>query len=411
MERPSFVSAASATQAPRAHLHWREMLRGRKLAVLVAIGSVASACARQHSTRFLEARAAAERDYSSGRYEQAAHAWRSAGEAAKHEDDRIEAIYRAASAYERAERNDDARATYLELLRLAPASSRAPRAAYDLALLELRLGEVEQGEARLEGIITRYQASALAGRAFALLMRRLEERRGKAGSLAWLESLTPRVKDRELLEQIRYVRAGLLLALGRPEPARDAYLELARRFPYPQGAYWDDALWHAADIERTEGRPREAIAHLEQMLREVEPAHFQGSYARPRYAEAQFRIAEIYRDDLNQPAVARKQFRKVYRDHPTSLMRDDALWQEAVTAYRSGDPNGACDPLEILVNELPDSRYTACAGLLCDRLARTNGRRSCRPYIQRTLAENHEGSTEWLKAGATASPKTPQSSK
>jgi hypothetical protein len=126
------------------------------------------------------------------------------------------------------------------------------------------------------------------------------------------------------------------------------------------------------------------------MLREVEPALLQGSYTRPRYAEAQYRIAEIYRDDLAQPERARREFRRVFDEYPTSLLRDDALWQEALIGRATGDSNASCDPLTKLVTQLPDSRYAPCAVLLCASVPRATPERSCRGYIRRTLESSPE---------------------
>jgi hypothetical protein len=101
------------------------------------------------------------------------------------------------------------------------------------------------------------------------------------------------------------------------------------------------------------------------LLAEREAATGLGSYERARYAEARFRIAEIQRDRLGDPSRARREFRRVFTDHPTSRLRDDALWQEALTAGRNADPADACEPLELLVGYLPDSRYAPCAPKLC----------------------------------------------
>jgi hypothetical protein len=48
---------------------------------------------------------------------------------------------------------------------------------------------------------------------------------------------------------------------------------------------------------------------------------------------------------------------------------------------RSGDAAGACAPWAIIAKQLPDSRYAACAHLLCPTLAAT--RNDCRDYIKR----------------------------
>jgi tetratricopeptide (TPR) repeat protein len=189
----------------------------------------------------------------------------------------------------------------------------------------------------------------------------------------------------ELSEKLRYARARLLEEVGRPDQALNEYLRLADDFPYPHGAYWDDALWRAATLAQSGGDPRRALALLQRMLVEVEPAHFQGSYARARFAEAQYRIAEIYRDDLHQMQLAQMHFRKVFDEHPTSLLRDDALWQEALTATAAGNTNAACAALETLRARLPTSRYAPCAKLLCPNPQYKVDDRNCRSYIRRSL--------------------------
>ena len=203
--------------------------------------------------------------------------------------------------------------------------------------------------------------------------------------LGLIDEVRPQIHEPELAEQVRYKQGLLLRTTGQPERARLVFLELARDFPYPQGAYWEDALWHAAEIERDQGHPEAALVHLKRMLQEVEPAHMQGSYARVRYAEAQYRIAEIYRDDLGRPQQALLEFRKVFDEHPTSRLRDDALWQEALIGWTTHKPAASCAALTKLVNELPDSRYAPCAPLLCDTLPKGTPERSCRPYIRRTI--------------------------
>src|SRR5207244_3288426 len=103
---------------------------------------------------------------------------------------------------------------------------------------------------------------------------------------AYVARAEPALGRSERAEQLLYARARSLDALGRSEPALSAYLDLAARFPYPQGAYWDDALFRAAACQQRLSRPEQALATLERMLAERETAHLSGSYERPRYADA-----------------------------------------------------------------------------------------------------------------------------
>src|SRR5262245_35422121 len=114
---------------------------------------LAAACARQHSTPFLNERAAAERHYASGHYSQAAAAWRNASQHAEHRDDRVEALYRAAAAHQRAGDFQAARAAYLEVVELAPSGPRAARAAFELAWLDIEGGNPTRGEQALRAVM------------------------------------------------------------------------------------------------------------------------------------------------------------------------------------------------------------------------------------------------------------------
>ena len=115
----------------------------------------------------------------------------------------------------------------------------------------------------------------------------------------------------------------------------------------------------------------------------MEPSHIQGSYQRPRYDDAQYRIAELYRK-LGDSSAARREFRKVWAQHPTSVLRDDALWHEAVLAKRQGDGAAACRALSLLVENHPHSRYAACTRPLCPGVT-PEREGECRSYILREL--------------------------
>jgi tetratricopeptide (TPR) repeat protein len=192
----------------------------------------------------------------------------------------------------------------------------------------------------------------------------VEEKSGSRAALAELERWLPSFEKTELDETLRYERGRRLEREGRLAEARDAYLDGARRHPYPKGALWNDALRAAARLEEQLGRPREAIALLERLLAEREHAWIVGSYERG-YAEARFRVAVLERDALGDARAARRTFRRVFDEFPTSLLRDDALYEEARLARRSGDEAAACEAISLLLGTLPDSRYAGCAPELC----------------------------------------------
>jgi len=121
------------------------------------------------------------------------------------------------------------------------------------------------------------------------------------------------------------------------------------------------------------------------MLAAREASHISGSYERPRFADAAYRVAELYRDELDEPEAAQRAFHAVFLEYPSSTLRDDALWQEALLARKSSE-SAACAPLTDLLQQLPDSRYAPCAHEVCTKLARVP-RRECAAYIERDLQQ------------------------
>ncbi|MEI9951136.1 MAG: tetratricopeptide repeat protein [Pseudomonadota bacterium] len=346
------------------------------------------ACAPTLPAAYVQARDAAESAYGNGQFVEAAERWLSAADSAASARDRSEARYRAATSYERAGRASDAQKWYRVLA--SGKSERAARAAFALADLRLKSGDTAGGLSELEAAIRKYPSSAIASLALRRYCSALAEQGGDQAVLDYIQRALPGFDQTDLAEQLLYERARRLDALGEAAEALSAYVALADRFPYPYGAFWDDALLRGADCELRLGQPENAIALLERMLRARETAHLSGSYERPHFADAAYRVAELYRDAKHDPEAARRAFRGVFVDYPTSTLRDDALWQEALLARRVAEPQ-ACEPLELLVKQLPDSRYAPCAHEMCTKIAPV-ARRACAAYIEQALRERDPAS-------------------
>lgn len=316
-----------------------------------------------------------------GEHLRAAQHYERAARAATKRRDAEEARYRAADAYARAGARQQAADIYRELAARGDAQRRA-RADFALADLQLGAGNERDGQSLLAKAIRRHPNSGLTRRALERHLSYLREHGGHAAVLEYLAALQNSLGRSELGEALAYRRARELDDAGRRAEARDAYLACASRFPYPKGAYWDDALYRAAEQELALGAPTEALGHLQRLLSEKEGASFVGSYQRGRYAEGQLLTARIYRDHLHDAARARRELRRVWLEHPSSRLVDDALFEEALLARGAGDQAGTCAPLQIITNELPDSRYAPCAHLLCDTLRNLAGR-DCHAYIKR----------------------------
>ncbi len=352
--------------------------------VLVACSLSAASCAPSRPAAFVDARTAAQRAYAHGRYAEAARHWQRAARASGTWQDRDEASYRAATSLARAGQRQEALDALKVLVDERPRSRRAARALYDRAHLELGRGNTALARSLFRRTVASYPRSGSARSAVHRLLTLADAEGGVEAAAREVEELLARFGRSAVSELLRYRRARLLEARGLHEQALAAYLDVAHRYPYPKGDFWDDALFRASLVEASLGRPARAVQHLRRMLAEREPSHLQGSYERPRFSEAQYRLGVLYRDHLNDPAQARREFAAVWRNHPTSLLRDDARWNEALLASREGDTRGACRSVDSLVRERPDSRYAPCARLLC-AAARSPARGECRAYIARQI--------------------------
>lgn len=341
------------------------------------------ACAPSLPEAYLRSRASAERAYKERHFAEAGQRWLDTANSAATARDRSEARYRAAVSYERAA--DVARAGALYSQLASGKSERAARATFALADLRVKRGDEAGGYAELEAAVHRFPSSGIASLALRRYFSFLSEQGGDRRVLEYIERVQPTLSHSDVAEQLGYERARRLETLGSTSAARDAYVELAQRFPYPYGAYWDDALSRAADCELTLGRPESAIGLLQRMLQARETAHFSGSYERPRFAEAAYRLAGLYRDARHDQSAARRAFRSVFLDYPNSTLRDDALWHEAMLAHRIG-LDESCAPLRLLVQQLPESRYVPCAHELCAAIGKL-ATRACPAYIEGQLHE------------------------
>jgi len=347
----------------------------------VALALLALGCGSPPPAAYSRETDAAQTARKQGRHRLAAQHYERAAELAKQPRDAEEARYRAADSYERAGDFARAEAMYRALAAPGPSSERQARADFALAQLLERTGREAAGQEQLVAAIRKHPSSGLARDALERHLRYLRQRGGSEAALAYLAGETAALSATELAEALTYRRARELDDAGRTAEARDAYLACAARFPYPGGAYWDDALMRAAEKELALGAPERAVAHLSRMLAEQEDASIMGSYERARYAEAQLELGRIYRDALHDPSRARAELRKVWLKHPKSSLVDDALFEEALLARSVGDVAGTCSPLSIIVTQVPTSRYAGCAHLLCAQL--TPAPNACHDYIKR----------------------------
>ena len=357
-------------------------MTGAAVGVALAMGAL-TACAPNRGAAFDRSLADARQAHHDGRFDAAAASFEDASKNAKLPRDAVYARYEAALAWARA--GDVARAAS-ELRAIAttkPANDYSAQAAYKAAELA-RANDEAAGLHELEAVVVEFPQSGVAQVSLAHLLRHDDDAGPEAG-LAHLERLAPRVKGTKVEEKVLYERAKRLDALGRTEAARDAYLEVASKWPYPFGGFNDDALYRAGEMEEKLGHPKEAIAVLERLLSQREVSSFVGSYERPRYVPAILRIAQIY-ENTGERGKARAALHRLYADFQTSTMRADALWREAELWRKDGNAGTACDRLSTLAGDFPDSRYVPCASMKCPAIKRPSKSKApttCHEYLLR----------------------------
>lgn len=343
---------------------------------------------------YVRAKTAGDRAKTSGRYDEAARAYEQAAASAKTPHERDEAAYLAAATWVQAGRTDEAMKSLDRLVANSPHGERAARASFDRAFLEIDRGDEAKGWDLLEHATIDHAAEASSRRALRKLVDHAEQQ-GKGNGLTWLEARLDRLVKTALAEDAKYLRAGLLAAADRTREARDAYAACAKEHPYPGGSLNDDAWWHAAELDLALGEPQKAIDDLHALLLPRETSTLgQGSYERPRYSPAQMKIAEIYRDVLKDEKSARRELHKLVTDHPTAVIRPEALFEEARLAKKAGDKDDTCRLAERLAKDFEESRYAGCAPVLCDTTKAPAKTPSCRQYLRARITGEQPTTTE-----------------
>jgi tetratricopeptide (TPR) repeat protein len=356
----------------------------RALLVLGGAAPALGACAPQRGASYELAFAEAARAESAGRFAEAAGAYDRATLAAVRERDRDQARWDAAEMLARAGDLSEALAR-LDAIASDERGEHRAEAAYRAATLRVERGDAAQGWSAMEKVPRRFPGHGVAHAA----VRRLVDHADEQGPRAGLEAARALERDlagTELAPLAAFLVAEHLEALGDDAGALAAYLQIADRWPYPSGAFFDDSLWHASLLDEKLGRARAAVDDLERLVKERETTTIVGTYERPKYVPAMLRIGALWRDLLHDHARAREAYHRLYADYRNSTSRDDALWLEASLWREDGDLASACSRLGTLVHDFPDSRYVPCATRECaglDRPATSRAPKECHPYIER----------------------------
>jgi tetratricopeptide (TPR) repeat protein len=275
-----------------------------------------------------------------------------------------EAYLGEAEVLEKAGRTPQAIATYLEIPgRLPGDPTTAAIAVYRAGDFSLRAKDTTKAWTLLWRVITDWPDEASAGDALKIL---LADGRGRdARALAdQIAKLVTSLADTEVADNLIWALADLYEhELANPGAARSLY----DRIPvdHPKSGMRDDARWHAARLSRAIGDPKGAAQRLRALLATREVAVGAGSYFSIWLDDAQLELGKVLRDDLADFAGAAAAFRKLPKHYPASILKDDALYELAITLDKAGDRPAACRTLVELAKQSPDSKYIARGKELC----------------------------------------------
>jgi tetratricopeptide (TPR) repeat protein len=255
----------------------------------------------------------------------------------------------------------------------------AAEARWQLVMLDLATKNPAAVQ-ELDDFLRTFPNEGVAYPALHARLRLARDAGGEAAALAVLRALEPAVAGTDSAPRVANEIAESLAKLGKLAEARDAFVALARKFPYP-GEYFDDALYRASELDEQLGKNDEAVADLERMLAAMESSILPGTYIRPRFPDAAWRIAVLDRDKLHDDAKAIAAFERYVDLFPNDVRRAEALWN----AGKLRGEAHACDDWSRIVSIDRDSRYVPCVAERCkiDIPKKSQAPKTCHAYITR----------------------------
>lgn len=226
-----------------------------------------------------------------------------------------------------------------------------------------RLGNARAATAALWRVITEWPKEVAATDAVRTYLE-LERGRDPTSLVAALVALLPTVEGTAVHDNVQWALADLEEHERNDLRAARAYLDAIYR-EHPDSGLRDDARWHAARLSRALGDTKGTIDRLRGLLATREVAFGAGSYFSIWLDDAQLELGKVLRDDAKDYAGAIAAFEKLPRDYPASILRDDALFELAVTHERAGAHDEACITLAKLKAQYPDSKFVKRSEVSC----------------------------------------------
>jgi tetratricopeptide (TPR) repeat protein len=261
-----------------------------------------------------------------------------------------------AETLEHAHRTDAAITTYLAIpARAGDDAETAATAQYRAGDLLLHAQRTTEAWTALWKVVTDYPDQAAAADAVKML---LDDGRGRAAQQLADEfgKLLTSLAETQVADNLAWSLADLYAhELANPSAARAFYDRIPADFP--TSGLKDDARWYAAQLSEQLGDPKGAVVRLKALLATREVAIGPGSYFSVWLDDAQLELGKVLRDSLHDLPGAAAAFRQLPKDYPASILRDDALYELAVTLGQAGDTGGRCATEADLKKLEPDSKY------------------------------------------------------
>jgi tetratricopeptide (TPR) repeat protein len=275
-----------------------------------------------------------------------------------------EALIGEAELLERSGRTDEAIAAYLAIPnKVRDDDVSAGVAVYRAGELLLKTGKTADAWTALWRVVTEFPDEPSAADALKTLMTdgRGRDPRALGEQIAQLITV---LATTQVADNLIWSLADLYEhELGNLEGARALYDRIP--LDYPDSGLRDDARWHAARISRGLGDSQGAAQRLRGLVATREVALGAGSYFSIWLDDAQLELGRVLRDELGDIKGAIAAFEKLPRDYPASILKDDALYELAITKERAGDHAGACAAMTKLAKQAPESKYLARGDIAC----------------------------------------------
>ncbi len=140
-----------------------------------------------------------------------------------------------------------------------------------------------------------------------------------------------------------------------PDHAVEIFEKLSKKKPH--GPLTHNASFRTAELYRRLGKPLKALIFYAKILETKKDTWIVGTFTSEFADDAQLEMGILRLDDMNDPAKAIEEFRRLVKNFKTSILRDDALWWIAIAELRRGDMKGAKRAHAELVRRFPKSRF------------------------------------------------------